>query len=454
MKVCEALLAVLGLLVASLAVGCESRPAPAPGAEVRWFEPSAKAEPAPTTAEARPTPAAEALREPGHRGQTGTGGVVWFVPGQKAEEPPPAQPAPAPARPHYPTGPITSASRRVAAGGTTFRVETIDIPLGSATLKVALANGRVGCTESLEAMATRHGAVAAINGSFFDAYSTRSVRNPYGTLITNGQVVHLSDHPTALGDFADGTIAIGQVKLGIAGGLDGSEHYPDNWYAYGVNDYPEGPNWAEVYTPLYGSRTIPDGGHHVVVRNGAVVSVGAGPTAIPADGFVLRLSGGEAYLRDRFQPGRQCAFRFTVKSAQPALDWLSAREALGCGPLLVRDGSVAVDSPAEGFRDPKVLSGSCARSAVGLTGAGHLVLATCPGATIRQLAEVMKALGCRHAMNLDGGASSGLWLRGRYVTRPGRDISNALLVKPVGAHPETGTSAALEGCATGVRIGS
>jgi len=431
-----ALLLVSGL-VASLAVGCESRPAPASGGEVKWFEPPAKAEPAPAAAEAQPTPAGEAVGEPAAGEQAGAGEVAWFAAGKAAQEPQPAEPEPKPAqpahaapRPHYPTGPITSASRRVAAGGATFHVETIDIPLGSVTLKVALAHGRVGCTESLEAMARSHGAVAAINGSFFDAYSTRSVRNPYGTLIANGQVVHLSDHPTTLGCFADGTVAIGRVKLAIVGGLDGSEHYPDNWYAYGANDYPEGPNWAEVYTPLCGSRKVPDGGHHIVVRNGAVVSVGAGPTAIPAEGFVLRLSGAEAYLRDRFQLGRQCAFRFTVKYAEPTLDWLSAREALGCGPLLVRDGSVAVDPPAEGFRDPKVLSGCCARSAVGLTGKGRLLLATCSGATIRQLAEAMKALGCRHAMNLDGGASSGLWLRGRYLTRPDRDISNALLVKP------------------------
>ena len=45
-----------------------------------------------------------------------------------------------------------------------------------------------------------------------------------------------------------------------------------------------------------------------------------------------------------------------------------------------------------------------------------------------QMADVMKALGAWNAMNLDGGASSGLWARGRYLTTPGRPISNALLV--------------------------
>jgi exopolysaccharide biosynthesis protein len=43
-------------------------------------------------------------------------------------------------------------------------------------------------------------------------------------------------------------------------------------------------------------------------------------------------------------------------------------------------------------------------------------------------AEVMKSLGAVEAMNLDGGASSGLVYGDNYITRTGRDISNALLV--------------------------
>jgi exopolysaccharide biosynthesis protein len=308
-------------------------------------------------------------------------------------------------------------------------VQVVDVPLGSVTLKVALARDRVGGTEPLEAMACRQGAVAAINGCFFDAYSDRAARNPYGNLVVHGEVVHLSDRPTTLGAWADGTVAIGRVRFGISGGLDGSEHHPDNWYAYGINDFPEGSNWAEIYTPLYGLPTSPDGGQHVVVRSGEIAAVGSGPAAIPRDGYVVHLRGQETYLAGRMTRGRKCAFRVGVKSADPPLGWLSAQEALGCGPLLVRDGKTAVDPLAEGFRDAKVLSGCCGRSALGLTAGGHLLLVTCPAATMRELGEVMKALGCKDAMNLDGGASSGLWLRGEYLTRPGRDVANALIVR-------------------------
>jgi exopolysaccharide biosynthesis protein len=40
----------------------------------------------------------------------------------------------------------------------------------------------------------------------------------------------------------------------------------------------------------------------------------------------------------------------------------------------------------------------------------------------------MKQAGAYQAMNLDGGASSGLYFNGKYIRTPGREISNAILV--------------------------
>jgi exopolysaccharide biosynthesis protein len=106
-----------------------------------------------------------------------------------------------------------------------------------------------------------------------------------------------------------------------------------------------------------------------------------------------------------------------------------AREAIGCGPRLVTDGFVTVDPSAEGFHDPKILSASAERSAVGLTGDGRMLFVATSG-TIRDLADVMRDLGARDAMAFDGGASTGLWLRGKSLVTPGRLINNALLVTP------------------------
>ena len=48
--------------------------------------------------------------------------------------------------------------------------------------------------------------------------------------------------------------------------------------------------------------------------------------------------------------------------------------------------------------------------------------------SIVDLARLMRVLGAHDAMNLDGGASSGLWVEGRYVTAPGRDVSHAVVI--------------------------
>jgi exopolysaccharide biosynthesis protein len=109
--------------------------------------------------------------------------------------------------------------------------------------------------------------------------------------------------------------------------------------------------------------------------------------------------------------------------------WPRVQEAVGCGPRLVTDGRIALDMSGEKFTDRKVLVLSTARSAVGLTRDRRLLLVTTSG-TIPQLAGIMKALGAYQAMNLDGGASSGLWVRGHYLRSPGRNLSNCLLVLP------------------------
>ncbi|WP_270168938.1 phosphodiester glycosidase family protein [Paenibacillus sp. SYP-B4298] len=97
--------------------------------------------------------------------------------------------------------------------------------------------------------------------------------------------------------------------------------------------------------------------------------------------------------------------------------------ALQVGPRLVVNGKVQLNVEAEGFRDPKILTGGGARSALGITSNHELLLVTSGGATIPQMAEIMKQAGAYQAMNLDGGASSGLYYNGSYLTKPGRELS-------------------------------
>ncbi len=48
--------------------------------------------------------------------------------------------------------------------------------------------------------------------------------------------------------------------------------------------------------------------------------------------------------------------------------------------------------------------------------------------SLQQEAEIMKAIGCVEAMNLDGGASEALAYKGKILVPAGRNLTNAIVV--------------------------
>lgn len=307
--------------------------------------------------------------------------------------------------------------KKVRAAGKAFSVRVVSAPLDSYRMKVALAGGRVGATESLPAIAKRAGAAAAINGCFFDAYSKDPVKPPYHNIMIDGEIVHIGNTGTTLGFDASGNYRMDQAKFLIRGKNTGLK-----WYAYFVNHRGR----AVMYTKRWVGSNAPSDGMQVVVRSGIVESIGGGPNSIPADGFVLCFGGGEAYQSGRLRTGGECTFRSEITASDSAF-WSTCRDAIGCGPRLVRNGQVRVNPTAEGFSSYKILSMSGARSAIGVTHDRRVLFVTCT-ATVQQLGQVMKALGAVDAMNLDGGASAGLYANGRTLQTPGRLISNAVVL--------------------------
>ncbi len=110
------------------------------------------------------------------------------------------------------------------------------------------------------------------------------------------------------------------------------------------------------------------------------------------------------------------------------MDWTRYSTVLACGPALMLDGKVDVNSQDEGFRDPHV-TGSTRRMAIGYTKDRQLVIAFIDKpVTFEQEAEVMAGLGCYEAMNLDGGASLALFADGKTRLAPGRRLTNIVAV--------------------------
>lgn len=101
---------------------------------------------------------------------------------------------------------------------------------------------------------------------------------------------------------------------------------------------------------------------------------------------------------------------------KPDSGWIHLHEyphAMSSGPLLIFGGRIL---PAQ---NTKFSLNRHPRTAVGLTEQGKLLLLTvdgrharAQGLSIPELAKLMHALGCVHALNLDGGGSTTMWLNG------------------------------------------
>lgn len=111
-------------------------------------------------------------------------------------------------------------------------------------------------------------------------------------------------------------------------------------------------------------------------------------------------------------------------------DWDSHWFSLTAGPRLIRNGKIWLAPKSEGFRDRRVFSGKAKRNAIGISKNGrHLYLVTfVTPITLTHEAHLMHALGCREAMNLDGGSSLGLAHRGKVLINPPRSLTNVLVV--------------------------
>ncbi|MDH7571120.1 MAG: hypothetical protein QHJ73_16210, partial [Armatimonadota bacterium] len=174
----------------------------------------------------------------------------------------------------------------MTVGGHTYHPILARVPRNSYRPKVALAKGRVGATASLEEIARASGAVAAINGCFFDAYTPDAVKPPYHHLLTDGELVHHGNVGTTLGFGADGSYRMEPLSIGIRGTVGKEGVPPRTWYAYRMNHPLRNDTAAILYSSRWVGGKTPAGGVQVVVAEGMVQEVSAGPHVIPPNGYV------------------------------------------------------------------------------------------------------------------------------------------------------------------------
>lgn len=307
----------------------------------------------------------------------------------------------------------------------------VPISTGKAALRPALASNTVESRNTVTAIATAARAYAALNGGF---YAPNGL--PLGMLVIDGEWIK---EPilgrTVLGIMDDGTLQMGNVRFAATITLPGAGTFTIDALNVGHTNGDQ----AVLYTRHWGATTN-DKGQAKATR--VMLSAAKEILAVDAEGRAMRIPDG-GYVLSVVGPRAAAVAKATVGGiaaiklgTEPP--WPNLRHAIGGGPRLVANGKVYITSATERFRSD-VTQGAAPRSAVGILPNGDAILVAVDGRqpdysagmTLNELALFMLRLGCRDAMNLDGGGSTTLVVQGHLVNRPSdgyqRGVSNALL---------------------------
>ncbi|MBS1726705.1 MAG: phosphodiester glycosidase family protein [Armatimonadetes bacterium] len=292
--------------------------------------------------------------------------------------------------------------------------------LGNRTVYDSKSDGR----STVSQMVKDTNALAAINADFFPFTG-----DPLGLMVREGQFISLPHPKRAAFAWGPNTSVFGfsrfsgsvTTEKGTSVDIDGlDEECQENRVT--LNGPEAGISKAKnpcltVVLKLDGGRLMP------TTQIGASVIASSNDGAnmpLKAGQFTLVAQGNKMSQLSGLKPGD----RLTIKLNTTGFDWEKLDNAVGGGPLLLRNGEIAVDAENEGFGKDFVDTRH-PRTAVGRTGDGDLVFVTVDGrqkvsvgATLGELAEIMQGLGCRDALNLDGGGSTCMNIFGLDMSRP------------------------------------
>jgi len=373
--------------------------------------------------------------------------------------------APAPIRGQF-LMPGVVYSRQVeftAHGPVVMHVIVAPKPTGLYALRPILSNNAILGRERVTSMERRvsgDATVAGVNGDLFSF----SDGHPSGGLIRDGILDRgPSDSRSTVGIDSEGILHVDRVRLAGTWQGSGQRRILD------VNDTPR-PNRATLYTPAWGARTPEEnGGAQAILQpfpasrpNAPLTStvvqyVSGGNQPIPPDGAVLVARGAQAgFLAAEAPLGSKLTILLTLTPP-----WANVVEAMGGGPIVVRDSRPGFRSLEEFTTDQLVPRSP--RTGVGQMADGRIVLVAVDGAqpgystglTNFELALAMMRLGCVTASALGSGASTAMAFDGKLLNRPSDPggelaVAEALTVFYYGVYAPAPTSRVLSPNADGV----
>lgn len=313
-------------------------------------------------------------------------------------------------------------------------VITADLNRPDLKVRVALARGTVGRLQYTSTIAYRNNALAAVNGTFFDRYSPYL---PVGLLVIDGKIVTKS----LLNRSAIGISSDKKVKFGIPkfSGYVMNLSTNDKIAIWGMNR-PRKENEVIIYTPEYGWNTkTNNSGVEIIVEDNMVVGISEGKSPIPRNGYVISFHGWTKNYANALPPG--APIESVLKLAD---EWDKFDQVITGGPRLLENGkNTVIDSISDEDFDSEVM-GRNARTAIGVDKNNQLFLVVVEGkkrkrrwkklgVTYYELAEMLKELGLKDAIGLDGGSSSTMYIKGKVVNRPlngcQERVSNAVILQ-------------------------
>jgi Phosphodiester glycosidase len=299
--------------------------------------------------------------------------------------------------------------KTVAGGLSKLHLVRLDPALYSPEVRTAPWGGARGILEF--AM----GAVAAVNGGYFDPASLLPV-----DLLFNGALYAYSrGNRATLGFFDQSTLfGIPRARLVLTLG-----ETVGNINQIRPNPHPQN------LTFFIGDGFVPVGGlgYTTLVLGGGKVLERYDAAFVPQVGQITISFNPKTNLMFERQIGEVASVALVWGDPQ----WQQVSGALAAGPRLVANGVFAVDPKAEGFDQNGEIWRPTRQIGFGVDKQGWYVLAMLEFGSPEDFAKALVANGLREALRLDSGSSAQLALAGGLVAgRLGRVVPNALVFVP------------------------
>jgi uncharacterized protein YigE (DUF2233 family) len=342
-----------------------------------------------------------------------------------------------------------SADQTLVEDAGPIAVSLLKLDPAKVRITTALSNEEVLDTEAVVDIATRRGAIAAVNGGFFNING-----EPLGLLKIAGELVSdsaafkgalvLRDAPSGHQLLTFDQVAAKMTLTFAAEGrtwsvpIDGVDTTRERGrlmlytpaYHTDSDTAPKGTEWVLDGHPLRVMAMRPGVGRSGIPRHGAVLSFG-GTTLSPA----------LAALTNDVEVTMTTTWRSIRGLPSDTFD--TADDIVGGVGLLRRDGVVVDNWKVEGLATDSFTGARHPRTMIGLDRQGQVWLAAVDGRvpnyslgmTFSDLERLSDRLQLTDALNLDGGGSTTMVVKGQVVNRPSdpggaRPVGDALIVLP------------------------